>query len=328
MAAARQLRVRNDLRTGAAKGADLASAAGNPGPGNGGAEQLRAELAGESPAVASGRGSSFMDLLQNRYMMLNILYAALLFGPSGIYLVWGYPEWETMQAGNRDMPAWLIVSFAITNVTQAILAFWVVERLVVSGRQYLGMLQAWFGYFGLFFILVNGWDTFGWHRFFSEDRADFLQWNSEPAIDQAISWVTSPVALTLWAMGLILIPVLAWILFSAVSSGYRIGGAYTPSRKPIHWMILVPAVAIGIFSGVPVAIICHLMINELGWILGALASTAFIYLVMLRPGTGLLNIGYKYLALEDSAYQRILDARGGRPGPDTSIKATPSEVTS
>jgi hypothetical protein len=209
------------------------------------------------------------------------------------------------------MPAWLIATFAITNVTQAILAFWVTERLIVGGRQYLGLLQAWAGYFGMFFILINGWDKTGWHRFFSENRADFLAWHSQPALDQVKSWVTSDVALTLYAMGLVLIPVMAVIMVRSVRSGYRIGGDYRPNRKPAAPTMLVAATAAVLLSGVPAAIVAHQLILWFGWLIGAAASAAVIYVVLLRTGSGLLYRGYKLLALEDAAYERLKS--GGPP---------------
>jgi hypothetical protein len=304
MASARQLRVRNEIRGRAnAPTHDQLKESGEPAPWNRDPETAR-----QQPQPTSG-WSDFSDLLQNRYMMLNILYAALLFAPSGIYLLWGFTNWETMQAGGHSMPAWLIVGFAITNVTQAILGFWVVERLVVSGRQFLGAVATWFGYFGMFFILVNGWDKTGWHRFFSEDKADFLAWKSQPALDQVTDWLTSDVALTLYGMGVILIPVMAAIMISSIRSGYRIGGDYAPNRKPASTPVLVLLAAVGLLSGVPVAIVCHLLITSIGWVLGSLVSAAAIYLLLLHPRFGLFVRGYRLFALEDDAYERIR-ARG------------------
>lgn len=312
MTAARQLRARQEIRSaGGAGSAELAAKVGQQSPSNAGGDELRAALSGEpAPAAGDSWWADFKDLMQNRYMLLNILYAALLFAPSGLYLVWGYPNWETMQVGDFSMPAWLIVSFAITNITQAILAFWVTERLIVHGRQYLGALQGWFGYFGMFFILVHGWDSFGWHRFFSEDKADFLAWNSEPAMTQVTNWVTSSVALSLWAMGLILIPVMAWIMLSNFRSGLRIGGAYAPNTKVAPMLVLVIAYAAFLFSGVPVAIVCHLILDQLGWVLGGVVNALWIYALLLRSGTGLFYLGYKRLSQEDAAYEKLLAKRG------------------
>lgn len=309
VAAARQLRLRDQLRKSDAAG------------------ELAAELetAGEIAPSRGGAWPNFLALLQNRFMVVNVLYAAMFFAPSGIYLLWGFPNWETMQAGSHSMPAWLIVLFAITNVTQAIVGFWVTERLIVNGRQYLGLLQAWAGYFGMFFLLVNGWDKTGWHRFFSEDRADFKTWSSEPAIDQVTGWLTSEVALTLYAMGAILIPVMALIMIRSMASGYRIGGEYQPDRKPVGAVLMTATTVAILLSGVPAAIVAHQLILWLGWILGATASAAVIFVVMLWSRTGLLYRGYRLLALEDAAYLQI---SGGGPasgdaGGESKLRATP-----
>lgn len=315
MTAARQLRARQQVRR--AQGDEqMAALAGEPSPGNRGPRDLAAELAGEPPAARDDSWwADFKDLLQNRYMLMNILYVALLFAPSGIYLLWGFPNWETMQAGNFNMPAWLIVSFAITNVTQGILGFWVTERLIVNGRQYLAALQAWFGYFGMFFILVHGWDSFGWHRFFSEDRADFLAWNSQPALDQVNAWLTSSVALTLYGMGVILIPVMAVMMLRNYRGGFRIGGAYAPSSRPLSAPLLVAAYTAFLLSGVPIAVVSHLILDQLGWILGGAVSAALIYGLVLRPGTGLFYRFYLKLAPEDAAYEQLRAQRGGERRP-------------
>jgi hypothetical protein len=333
LASSRQLRLRQQLRARDAGSEDArrAALAGETGEWNGSADRQRAALA--TPPVATngagaasarsraGWGADFSDLLQNRFMLQNILYAALLFAPSGIYLLWGFTNWETMQAGTKAMPAWLIVLFAITNVTQAVLGFWVVERLAVRGRQYLGLLAAWAGYFGMFFILVNGWDKTGWHRFFSEDRADFLTWSSQPALDQVTHWLTSDVALTLYGMGVILIPVMAAIMLRAIRGGYRIGGEYAPDRRTHSTAFLVAVTAGALLSGVPAAIVAHLLIVEIGWIIGSVVAAAIIFVTLLWTRTGLLYRAYDALALEDAAYTRI--GAGGPPTPSAERQREP-----
>jgi hypothetical protein len=158
--------------------------------------------------------------LANPYFTRNLLYLSLLFAPSGLYLLLQFTQWETMQALDKDMPAWLVTAFAITNITQGMLGFWVTYKLIRAGRDYLAFLQPMLGYFCMFLILVHGWDGKGYQRFFSEDRATFLQWT--PA--HIPTWLTSPVALTLGVMGLVLIPVmLAWMLRFA-REGARVAG--------------------------------------------------------------------------------------------------------
>ncbi len=38
-------------------------------------------------------------LFENKYFVQALLYIAILFVPSGAYLLWNFPSWETMHAG-------------------------------------------------------------------------------------------------------------------------------------------------------------------------------------------------------------------------------------
>src|SRR3954447_5665582 len=129
---------------------------------------------GASMAVAAGRAlvpREARPLASTPYFLKPVLFAPLVFAPSGTYLLWSFPDWETMQAGSRDLPAWLVAVFAITNVTQAMLGFWVVDRPLPAPPQRLATLQVVGAYFAMFLILVHGWDGEGWKRFLSPDAA-------------------------------------------------------------------------------------------------------------------------------------------------------------
>ena len=89
------------------------------------------------------------------------------------------PSWETMHAGSRELPGWLVAAFAATNVTQGALGFAVVYLLVARGKVWAAWLNWFFAYFAMFFILVHGWDGRGYQRFFSYTRADFLAWHGD-----------------------------------------------------------------------------------------------------------------------------------------------------
>ncbi|MBF6176582.1 hypothetical protein [Nocardia blacklockiae] len=99
----------------------------------------------------------------------------MLFAPSGVYLLWAYPEWETMQVadGHSSQPAWLVTVFVITNVTQGVLGYRVGQLLISSGHRYVAFLRAGVAYFAMFFILVHVWDGRGYQRFLSADRDVF-----------------------------------------------------------------------------------------------------------------------------------------------------------
>src|SRR5262245_7480883 len=94
-------------------------------------------------------------LLREPQAVSTLLYCGLLFAPSGAWLLWAFPGWETMQvaATHAALPGWLVALFAITNVSQGLLGFWVARELIRRGRVYAAFLQVGLGYAAMFFIL-------------------------------------------------------------------------------------------------------------------------------------------------------------------------------
>jgi hypothetical protein len=163
-----------------------------------------------------GDPSNRASLRRNPFFVATVLFAALLFAPSGAYLLWAFPDRETMHVADRALPAALVAVFALTNVTQAMFGFAVVEALITRGRAYAAYLQVLGAYLGMFFILVHGWDGEGYQRFFSPDTADYKGWNGDWS-----DWLGSDVALTLYAMGLVLIPILLLTIARWTRAGRR-----------------------------------------------------------------------------------------------------------
>ena len=237
------------------------------GIGAGFAYAAKEQLAHKPPTKENG------GLMSNPYFTKNLLYLATLFGPSGIYLLWQFTSWETMHALDRSMPAWLVVGFAITNVTQGMLGFWVTYKLAMARRHYLAFLQPLIGYFAMFFVLVHGWDGKGYQRFFSQTREEFLRWT--PA--SIAEWLLSPVALTLLAMGPVLIPVMVGWMGRWMVEGQRLlrtgrgGSTRAPSRAPRGMAQLAALMLVLIFGVVlGTAIVSSMLIHQLGWIGGTL----------------------------------------------------------
>jgi len=204
------------------------------------------------------------------YLFVTVLYCALLFAPSGAYLLWAFPDWETMQVASdhTSLPAWLVTLFAMTNVSQGILGYWVTSKLVRAGRRYAAFLQVGVGYFGMFFILVHGWDGRGYQRFFSADRAEFESWPRNPSIGEAAqraaSWLTSPVALTLAGMSVIVI-VLLWIMSAWFKEGRRLAGIHDAPATAAAVAIVLCFVFVGALGS---AIAASVLIHLLGWWIG------------------------------------------------------------
>ncbi|MFI1393331.1 hypothetical protein [Streptomyces sp. NPDC020681] len=243
----------------------------------------------------------------NPYLMGAVLYCALLFAPSGAWLLWGFPDWETMQvaSGHGALPAWLVALFAATNVSQGVLGFWVAERLIASGRVYAAFLQAGIGYVGMFFILVHGWDGRGYQRFFSADRESFAAWPTQAGAGEALSrvadWLTSPVALTLYGMGVVLVPAMLALMVSWIRSGQREAGDAAPVTS--HLRILAAVLGAVFVVALGTAVAASVLVHLLGWWLGVPAAALLAALLVVRRG-GLAYRAFAVLALPEQ--------RGGR----------------
>lgn len=105
--------------------------------------------------------------LETAFWAKTCLFLALFWAPTGLLLLMRHPSWETMQAAGSftELSVWLVLAFGISNITQGMLGFWVGQQLIRSGKLYAAQLNWIFGYFGMFFILLYGWDGLGYDRF-------------------------------------------------------------------------------------------------------------------------------------------------------------------
>src|SRR5919197_3430566 len=97
------------------------------------ARRRAADEVREDPARAAALpyvGTSVLSRWSDPYLFRTLLFLALVFVPSGLWLVWGFTSWETMHAGGKDMPVWLVTLFTLTNVTQGLLGYLVVDWLL------------------------------------------------------------------------------------------------------------------------------------------------------------------------------------------------------
>ena len=96
---------------------------------------------GLSAGLALAAGPALKNKISfwnNKFITLTLLWTAIIFAPSGIYLLWEFPGWETMFVARNHLsiPTWLVCLFSITNITQGILGFyvtWYFLRKGVSG---------------------------------------------------------------------------------------------------------------------------------------------------------------------------------------------------
>ncbi|MDP2227191.1 MAG: hypothetical protein Q8J78_06910 [Moraxellaceae bacterium] len=235
---------------------------------------------GASLALAAGPKLATMKKpLESRYMVWTVLFLALIWSPTGMLLLLRHPSWETMQAAENfsSMNEFLVLAFGITNVTQGILGFWVGCKLIQNKQYYLANLNWMLGYFGMFFILVYGWDGLGYDRFFY-DR-DMLSgapaWTPGAGTGATImgtalaAWkfMTSSVAMTLYLDGLYLLPPFAALMFI-----WHRDAVAEQGRKLAFWRdgtVLLAAYLVAVFVvSLGAAIFSAVVVNYVGAVLG------------------------------------------------------------
>lgn len=227
---------------------------------------------------------------ENNFFMKNLVFLSCFFVPSGAILLWGFPEWETMQAGTyKTIPAWLVGAFTLTNVTQGILGFWIAYKFIRARNFYGAYLMVMLGYFLMFFILVHGWDGMGYQRFFYScswwgGARECTPWT--PGTYTVLKWIfLSPVALTLYAMGLVMLPVLFFWMSDWVKRGYELGDVDRKLALETTQMDIVKAIARLIFlHTLGAAIVASLLIRYLTWPGGIAVFAVLAYIIMLRRG--------------------------------------------
>lgn len=221
-------------------------------------------------AVGAGCGAAAAreparDLLDDRRLTATVLFLGCVFVPSGVWLLWRFTSWETMHAaaGPADLPAWLVAAFALTNVTQGILGYAVTRALWRRGHPYLAWLQMPIGYFAMFFVLAYGWDGTGYRRFLSPDG---VEWRAG-RLDVG-GFLASDVALTLYGMAAVLVPVLLWM--QAAWWGGR------PWRTVALVLVTIFGLALG------AAVTAATLLTVLGMGIGA-AATVVLLAAALHP---------------------------------------------
>lgn len=150
------------------------------------------------------------DIWGNRYLVAILIWIGALFAPSGMYLLWNFPSWETMfVAGSRDdIPAWLVAIFGITNVTQGLLGYWVTAKYIRAGKKRAARMQTIWSHAAMLFILAIGWDGTGWLRFTNTRTAEEFH---AGLLNPWTQFFGSPVFWTLIGMGVILVPTYTYL---------------------------------------------------------------------------------------------------------------------
>jgi hypothetical protein len=173
-------------------------------------------------ACAARQLEKHEKIFDNRWYVFTLLFLSIFFAPSGLYLLWQFVQWETMQVAHTftDLPAWLVCGFAITNVTQGILGYWTTCKLI-KRRNYYAAHANWMWSWVLFwFILVCGWDCTGYQRFlYDSTMFGGALWT--PGTHMGTGFLSSHVWFTLVVMGMCFAPMLIHGTVNFIREGAR-----------------------------------------------------------------------------------------------------------
>ena len=237
-------------------------------------------------------------------------FLAIFFAPSGLYLLWQFPQWETMQVASSaaDLPAWLVTLFAVTNITQGSLGYYVGYRLARRGRFYAAHAN-WMVAWSLFwFVLVSGWDTTGWQRFtYDGSMVGGRLW--QPGDTQGLDFFLGTVFTTLVIMALFFLPIL-WLglirwNYIGLSQDESLPDRYKTSRPLIGLYVLGTMFGVCLILAIITAVIvkgCHIVTNSLwaAYLVGIPVATALIYVSCFKRGRIMHLIAKRLYGLEPS----------------------------
>lgn len=229
---------------------------------------------GASLAVAAGKPLARSPRpLETKYFVSTLLFLSLVWAPTGMLLLLRHPSWETMQAAPQllAMSEWLILAFGITNITQGILGFWIGQKLLARNQGYLAQLNWIAGYFGMFFILLYGWDGLGYDRFlYDRDMLpDSPAWTAGAATAGGVlaalgRFLGSGVAQTLYLDGVYLLPPFFWLTQRWRKEAASAAGARAPSALRLVLVYLGAVFLVGLGG----AAVCALTVRGVAYVLG------------------------------------------------------------
>lgn len=229
---------------------------------------------GASLAVAAGKPLARSPRpLESKYFVSTLLFLSLVWAPTGMLLLLRHPSWETMQAAPQllAISEWLILAFGITNITQGILGFWIGQKLLARDQGYLAQLNWIAGYFGMFFILLYGWDGLGYDRFLY-DRDMLPQspaWTAGAATAGGAlaalgRFLGSSVAQTLYLDGVYLLPPFFWLTQRWRKEAASESGTQAPSALRLTLLYLGVVFGVGLGG----AAVCALTVRGVAYVLG------------------------------------------------------------
>ena len=249
---------------------------------------------GATFAAAAGKSlARERDPFNNPVFTRVMLFLGIFFGPSGLYLLWTNPSWETMQVAKSyaDLPAWLITLFGITNVTQGIIGYWVGWRLVRQQKFYQSHLNWMLAWVLFWFILVSGWDTTGYQRFLFDPGLNGGElWS--PGRHNGWAFFTGPVCQSLVVMVVLFAPMLRLGIIKANDKDLQLKPDYQPSRRALlrlGKLYYGSMFGLTLLLAIAAALIVKLIFEVtgpvwVGYLVGLPISIALGYVIAVRKG--------------------------------------------
>ena len=186
---------------------------------------------GSSFAAAASRQLKKEDKpFENKYFVKTLLFLSLIFTPTFAYLGTQYPGWESMFAlhpylvnmgqlplGVKPPAAGIISALCtIIYIGLGILGYYLAYRFIRKDNMKATHALWIFGYLGLGFMALIGWDGTGFERLtFAGTWQEWHQWKVLGGANTYVwtDFFASPVMKSIVVIGVFVLPPLGWVYF-------------------------------------------------------------------------------------------------------------------
>jgi hypothetical protein len=164
---------------------------------------------GLSAGLAVAAGKKLMNEESpwvNKYFIATILWLSVCFIPQVLYLLWRFPDWESMFVAKTfsDIPAWLLLIYPIAVIIMGTLGFHITFSFVKKKKSYAAIVQVIWSIAVALFMVTVGWDGTGYKRLLYAGTGD--DW-ANGVVYPYIDFYKTPVCMSLlWLETFVLIP--------------------------------------------------------------------------------------------------------------------------
>jgi hypothetical protein len=240
----------------------------------------------------------------NKVYTFTLLFLSVFFAPSGLYLLWKYVQWETMQVATTftDIPAWLVCGFAVTNITQGILGYWVSYKFIKKNNYYAAHANWMWAWILFWFVLVCGWDCTGYQRFLYDASVHGgALWQPGKHMGLYFFW-NSNVWWSLITLAVCFAPMLMYSVLKFIIGGAKEDKTLSPDQITNPIVLLIFNFGTQFVVCVVLAILAALMVMGLrdltgsillGYLIGVPVFIALAQLLLFRRGMPMHMIARK-----------------------------------